>query len=62
MEIITFECIDISKNNTQLISLNNFSNKTEKPEFTDWTFKILNNYINEVLEVAKSYSTLIIKI
>lgn len=53
MELITFECIDISKNNTQLISLNSFSNKTEKPEFTDWTFKILNNYINEVLEVAK---------
>lgn len=53
MELITFECIDISKNNTQLISLNNFSNKREKPEFTDWTFKILNNYINEVLEVAK---------
>ena len=53
MELITFECIDISKNNTQLISLNSFFNKTEKPEFTDWTFKILNNYINEVLEVAK---------
>lgn len=53
MEIITFECIDINKNNTQLISLNSFYNKIEKPEFTNWTFEVLNNYINEVLEVAK---------
>lgn len=53
MELITFECIDISKNNTQLISLNSFFNKTENPEFTNWTFEVLNNYINEVLEVAK---------
>lgn len=53
MELITFECIDISKNNTQLISLNSFSNKTEKPEFTNWNFEVLNNYINEVLKIAK---------
>ena len=53
MEIITFKCIDINKDNTQLISLNSFYNKIEKPEFTSWTFEVLNNYINEVLEVAK---------
>ena len=53
MELITFECIDISKNNNQLISLNSFFNKTENPEFINWTFEILNNYISEVLEVAK---------
>ena len=37
----------------KIISLKNTNIEYKKPEFTNWTFEILNNYINEVLEVAK---------
>lgn len=37
----------------KIISLKNTNIEYKKPEFTSWTFEVLNNYINEVLEVAK---------
>lgn len=37
----------------KIVSLKNTNIEYKKPEFTNWTFEILNNYINEVLEVAK---------
>lgn len=37
----------------KIVSLKNTNIEYKKPEFTNWTFEVLNNYINEVLEVAK---------
>lgn len=37
----------------KIVSLKNTNIEYKKPEFTNWTFEILNNYINEVLKVAK---------
>ena len=47
--IVDFNNVEQNK----IISLKNTNIEYKKPEFTDWTFEVLNTYISEVLEVAK---------
>ncbi len=47
--IVDFNNVEQNK----IVSLKNTNIEYKKPEFTNWTFEVLNNYISEVLEVAK---------
>lgn len=47
--IVDFNNVEQNK----IVSLKNTNIEYKKPEFTNWTFEVLNNYINEVLKIAK---------